>query len=92
MTHDEALFQRINQTRAKLVGALRVALNGAGLKERGSTPTNLMAAAQQGIDHRMQLGIPEGYDIERLIQAATALRAALEPFDASVPQRVEERA
>ena len=82
--HDEILFQRVNQVRAKHVSALRIALNAAGMREK--------RAAEQPIYNQIQaqgfqgaLGIAQattdGYDIERVIQSASALRAALKPFD-----------
>lgn len=91
--HNETLFQRVNQARAKFVSALRIALNATGMREKGPAPIyNLHPRDMQGGVLGLQQTAPvEGYDIEKVIQAATALRAALEPFDSSIPRAKEQK-
>lgn len=84
--HDEALFQRVNQARTKHVGALRVALNAAGLREKGTWSNVSQQSLNEALNNLQQSS--EGYDIEQLIRAAAALRAALMPFDTSI-EKVE---
>jgi len=88
--HDEELFQRVHKARAKYVSALRIALNAAGLHEEDKKAQSIYGAQAQGVLNQLQ-SRTDGYDIERIIQAATALRAALDPFDSSIPRPTKEQ-
>lgn len=90
--HDEAQFQRINQARNKHVAELRGALNAAGLREKGGVSNLQIGNPQTQALNNWQQSSSEGYDIEQLIRAAAALRAALAPFDTSITQAVGEAA
>jgi len=79
--HDEALFQRVNRARAQYVAALRAALNAAGLKEKGAAVPNNWVGVQAQVQGGQMITNTEDYDIERVIASASAIIAALEPFN-----------